>query len=64
MSEKLIETIRTRKIEVERQLETIYHKIELYQEMKHRMEELKQERELELAELNNMIDDIKRTDEQ
>ena len=48
-----------RKNELERQLKTIYHKIELYITMLQDMKDLKNKRELELAEINNMIEDMK-----
>jgi len=48
-----------RKNELERQLKTIYHKIELYTTMLQGMKDLKEQRELELAEINNMIEDMK-----
>ena len=47
-----------RKNELERQLKTIYHKIELYTTMLQDMKDLKNKRELELAEINNMIEDM------
>jgi len=55
---KGLECIRERKTEVERQLKTIYHKIELYEKMKQDMIELREKRELELAELVHIIQDF------
>ena len=48
-----------RKNELERQLKTIYHKIELYTTMLQDMKDLRDKRELELSEINNMIEDMK-----
>ena len=58
MSERVMRCFQNRKTELERQLETIYHKITLYERMLSDMKNLKIERELELAEYNNMIADI------